>query len=169
MNHAKGFHRLSAHRLRKISMPRKKKILFALCLLILLGWMGSAVEYSSAQPQGHAHKHIFSQPNEHEHSAENAVPGKFYCPMHKHRSLMPCPHKHSQKEMADPRQCKIGPDCGGSPVQSLPLNFSFDTNLALLTDRSRSNLPNIAPAVRLLPVAYDDPPRGSKKHPPRSL
>jgi len=146
-----------------------KKILFALYLLVLLGWMGTAVENSSAHPLGHAHKHIFSQPNEHQHNDENAARAKFYCPMHKHRSLMPCPHKHSQKEMADPKQCKIGPDCGGKPVNSIPLNFGFDTNLALQADQSRLNLPDITKAARSLPGAYDNPPLNSRKHPPKSL
>lgn len=168
MNPAKGFKRLMVPA-EKIYMPRMKKILTALCLLILLGGIGSAVKNSAAQPLGQAHKPIFSQPSEHKHSNENAEQGKFYCPMHKQRSLIPCPHKHSQKDMAGPKQFKIGSDCGGSPVKSLPRNFGFNSNPALMTDMPQLNFLDIAQAVISSPMAYDDPPKGSKKHPPKSL
>jgi hypothetical protein len=150
-------------------MLRMRKILFALCALILLSWMGSAVENSSAHPSGHAHKHISSHSTGHQHNDENTEGGKFYCPMHKHRSLMPCPHKHSQKEMAHPKQCKIGPECGGSPVKSVPINFSFDHNPVLMTDSFPLDLPGLIRADSSLPVDYDDPPLNSQKHPPKSL
>lgn len=144
-----------------------KKILPALCLFVLLTGMGNAVENSSAQP--HAHKNIFSQSSEHSHNKLNAKTGRFNCPLHKHKSQTPCPHMHSQKEMAHPKQCKISPDCGGKPFKSAPVNFGHDHNPALMTDLSRLNLPGIARAVSFPPVAYDDPPLNAKKHPPKSL
>ena len=148
-------------------MRRMKKILFALCLLVLLSAMGNAVQNSSAQP--HAHKNIFSQSSGHEQHDKIAKTGKFNCPLHKHKSLAPCPHKHSQKEMAHPKQCKIGPDCGGNPFKSVPVNFGHDHNPVLMANLSRLNLSGIARAASFPPVAYDDPPLNAKKHPPKSL
>jgi len=150
-------------------MHRMRKLLLALSILLLLGWVGGAVDNALAQPSGHAHKTVFSKASGHKHSDANAERGKFYCPMHKHRSLMPCPHKHSKKEMAHPKQCKIGPDCGGSPVKSVPVHFSFDHNPVLTADISRLDLPGIVRAVSSLRIAYDDPPLNSRKHPPKSL
>jgi len=140
-----------------------------LCALVLLSWLGGAVENSFAGPSDHSHKHIFSQPNEHQHSDKNAEAGRFYCPMHNHRSLMPCPRKHSQKEMAHPKQCKIGPDCGGSPVKSVPAPTGFDYHPALMAELSLPALPCIARAFSSLRVVYDDPPLIAQKHPPKSL
>ena len=150
-------------------MPRMRKILFALFTLVLLSWMGDAVKNSLAGPLGHSHKPVFSQPNGHQHSDKNAGAGNFYCPMHKHRSLMPCPHRHSQKEMAHPKQCKIGPDCGGSPFKSIPAPTGFDTNPALMAEPSSADLPGIAWAFPSLRVAYDGPSPISQKHRPKSL
>jgi len=152
-----------------LEMPRMKKILFALCALVLLGWVGGAVENSFAGSLHHSHKPVFSQPNGDAHHDKSAGSGKFYCPMHKHRSLMPCPHKHSQKEMAHPGQCKIGVDCGGSPFKSIPAPTGFNTNPILMTDNSLPNLPEIATAISLSRVAYDNPPTTFQKHPPKSL
>ena len=150
-------------------MPRLKKILFVLFTLVLLSWIGGAVENSFAGPSDHSHKPVFSQLNGHQHSDKNAGAGKFYCPMHKHRSLMPCPHRHSQKEMAHPKQCKIGPDCGGSSFKSVPAHTGFDTNPAVMAEPSRADLPGIAGAISPLRVAYDGPSPIFQKHPPKSL
>ncbi len=146
-----------------------KKILFALCALVLLSWVGGAVENSSAHPSDHSHKHIFSQTNSHNHSAENTAVDNFHCPMHNHRSLMPCPHKHSQKEMAHPKQCKIGPDCHGSPFKSVPVHTGSDYNPACMADMSRLDLPGLTGKFSPLRVAYDAPFLTSQKHPPKSL
>jgi hypothetical protein len=146
-----------------------RKILFPFCVLVLLSWMGGAVENSLAHPSDHSHKHISSHSMGHQHHNKNAQTGKFYCPMHKHRSLTPCPHQHSQKEMAHPKQCKIAPDCGGSPVKPVPAHSGFDNNPALMTDSILLDLPGIIGTDSSLRAAYDDPPLNSLKHPPKSL
>ena len=150
-------------------MPQMRKILFALFTLVLLSWMGGAVENSLARSSDHSHQPVFSQPNGHGHSNKNAGTGKFYCPMHKHRSLMPCPHRHSQKEMAHPKQSKIGPDCGGIPFTSVPAHTGFDYNPALMAELSRLDLPGLAGEFSPLRVPYDGPLPISQKHPPKSL
>jgi len=144
-----------------------KKILLASCLLVLLSWVGNAVENSSAQP--HSHKNIFSQSSGHEHHDKTAKAGRFNCPLHKHKSLAPCPHKHSQKEMAHPKQCHIAPDCGGNPFKSVPVNFGHDHNPASTAHMPHLNLPNIARAISSLRVTYEGPLLNSRKHPPKSL
>jgi len=150
-------------------MPRMKNILFALCTLVLLSWAGGAVGNSFAGPSDHSYQPVFSQSNGHEHHDKNAERGEYYCPMHKHRSLMPCPHKHSRKEMAHPKQCKISPDCGGSPFKSIPAPAGFAHNHVLLADSSLPNLLEIATAIPSLQVAYNNPSLTFKKHPPKSL
>lgn len=152
-----------------VSMPRMRKILTALFTLVLLSWVGGAVENSLARPSDHSHQPVFSQPNGHQHHDENAGTGKFYCPMHKHRSLTPCPHRHSQKEMAQKKQCKIGPDCGGSPFKSIPAQTGFDFNPAWMAVMSHQDLPGLAGAFLSLRVAYEDPSPISQKHPPKFL
>lgn len=150
-------------------MPRIRKILFVLATGVLFCWMGGPVPNSSAHPSDHSHKHMVASLKGHQHNAESSAGSKFYCPMHKHRSLMPCPHKHSRKEMADPKQCAIGPDCNGSPVKSLPVNTGFDYHQALMEGRWNMGFPDNVSALSSLPVAYDDPPLNSPKHPPKSL
>ncbi len=122
-------------------MSRMRKVLFGLCALVLLSWMSNAVENALAHPSGHPHKHILSHSNGQKHIDDNAVAVEFNCPSHKHGSLLPCPHKHSQKEMAYPEQNKIGPDCGESPVKSVFPNTGSDYNSVLTVDMSRPDLP----------------------------
>ncbi len=149
-------------------MHRLKKILLASCLLVLLSWVGNAVENSSAKSHD-SHRNIFSQSSGHQHNKVNAKSGKFHCLLHKHKSLAPCPHKHSQKEMAHPKQCKIGPDCGGNPFKSVPVNFGHDHNPVSAANPSCLNLPGNARAVCSFQVTYENPPLNAKKHPPKSL
>ena len=150
-------------------MVRLQHILLVSLVFALLNGFGWNVETSDAHPSGHSHKHIFSSLDDHHHGSETAKENKFYCPMHKHYSSMPCPHRHTQKEMAHPEQCKIGPECGGSSQKSLPGNPGTDHNRGLNDQTIPLDPPEItqAPFVRRMP--YNSPQPDSPWHPPQSL
>jgi len=150
-------------------MARSQRILlvsFVFALLLGFGW---EVAISEAHPSGHSHEHIFSSHGKHNHSDESAEEEKFYCPMHKHYSLMPCPHKHTQEDMAHPKQCKIGPDCGGSSQKSLPGNSGTDHNRGLNSTVTPLDPPDITEAPFSQELTHNSPQPDSPWHPPQSL
>lgn len=150
-------------------MARLQQILLVSMVLALLNGFGWNIDISNAHPSGHTHKLIFSAHHKHGHSAENSGEAKFYCPIHKHYSSLPCPHMHTQKEMAHPDQCKIGSECGGSSQKSLPGNPGTDHNRGLSDKTIPLDPPAITQAPFFLRLTHNSPQSDSPWHPPKSL
>jgi hypothetical protein len=150
-------------------MARLQRILLISSVFALLLGFGWNVGISEAHPSGHSHEHIFSSHGKHNHSVEAQGENKFYCPMHKHFSSLPCPRLHTREDMAHPEQCKIGPDCGGGSQKSLPENSRTDRNHGL-NDGATALEP---PAFTKAPVSkgwpHNSPQPDVPWHPPQSL
>jgi len=150
-------------------MARSARILFLTSVAALLLGFGGNVEISEAHPSGHSHAHIFSSHGQHNSNSEAKEGKKFYCPMHKHYSSLPCPHLHTQEDMAHPERCKIGPDCGGSSQKSLPHNSGTDRNHGLNDGATLLDPPEITRSPVSQETTHNSPHRESPWHPPQSL
>jgi hypothetical protein len=122
-------------------------------LLMLLLWVSAA----SASPFHHHEKkgHAFET-----HKAGHA------CPMNHHQKGLPCPHAQNKK---DGKEYQIAPDCGGSPLASIPTSVDFSKNLSFVSDSSLPMADDTADGFILKSLRHKFSLSFLLDHPPKSL
>jgi len=150
-------------------MARPHHILLVSLVVALLAGFAWNTKSSEAHPSGHSHQHIFSSHSKHNPGGDASKKEKFYCPMHKHSSSLPCPHAHTQKEMAHPKRCKIGPECGGGSTKSVPGSPGTNHNPGPNDGALSLDPPAITQAPFSQGLTHNTPHPDLPWHPPQSL
>ena len=122
-------------------------------LIVLLVWASAA----SASP---FHHHEKNGPALESHKAGHA------CPVNHHQKGLPCPHNQSKK---DGEECQIAPDCGGSPLASIPTTAGFAKNLISVSELSLTGSGDKADRFILKSLRYKFSLSFQLDHPPKSL
>lgn len=132
----------------------REKITAIFCTLLMFFFWAST---ASASP---FHHHEKKGPALESHKAGHA------CPLSHHQKGLPCPHAQSKK---DSNECQIAPDCGGSPLASIPASVDFSKNLFSVSDSSLKRADDKADSFILKSPHHKFFLSFQLDHPPKSL
>ncbi len=108
------------------SLPVMRQLSTGLfCALVVFLFWASA---GHASPFHH-HEHEKKVPALKSHKADHS------CPLKHNQQGLPCPHAQSKKNKGS-EGYQIAPDCGGSPLASIPASVDFSKNLFSVSDSS---------------------------------
>jgi hypothetical protein len=132
---------------------REKFTVIVGALLMLLVWASAA----SASPFHHHEKKSSALKN---HEIQHA------CPLDHNQKGIPCPHSLSKK---DPNGYQIAPDCGGSPLASVPSSASFSKNLFFVSNSCLIKADHQVGGLTLISPRHKFTLSFQLDHPPKSL
>lgn len=132
----------------------RKKFTVIFCAIVVLSvWAAAA----SASPfHHHEKKGPLLESNKGGHA----------CPMGHQQKGLPCPHMQSKQ---DSKECQIAPDCGGSPLASIPASAGFSKNLLSISEQSLSRADGKAKGFILKSLRHKFSLSFQLDHPPKSL
>jgi hypothetical protein len=122
-------------------------------LLVLLFWTSAA----SASP---FHHHEKKSPALKSHEVQHS------CPLDHHKKGLPCPH---QKNKKDSMEFHIAPDCGGTPLASIPTSIDFSKNLFAVSGSSLNRADDNGDGFILKAPRHKFSISFQLDHPPQSL
>jgi hypothetical protein len=132
----------------------REKITAIFCaVLVFLVWASMA----SASPFHHHEK---------KDSALESNMAKHACPLDHHKKGLPCPHSQSKKDGA---KYQIAPDCGGTPLASIPTSVDFSKNLFSVSGSSLKRADDKADGFILKAPRHKFSLSFQLDHPPQSL
>jgi len=124
------------------------------CAVVVLLFLVSA---ASASP---FHHHEKRSPALKSHEIQHA------CPLDNHQKGLPCPHSQSKK---DPKGYQIAPDCGGSPLASIPASGNFSKNLFSVSNSCLIKADHQVGGLTLISPRHKFSLSFQLDHPPKSL